>query len=306
MTMLPEDNRYKDETTGALVPGCVETTAAHRNLEDALLSYRSSDDYGFHMPGHKRSSAAAPFINGDFALASLDITEIPGFDDLHEASGILQEEMDRAAAFYGTEATIFSVNGSTASNLSALMATVPFGGKLLMASNCHRSIPHAVRLGHFETGVLTPEEIASDVPGPITAEMVEKAFADKHYDGVIITSPTYEGILSDVKAIAQVVHNHDSILIVDEAHGAHLGRHPMLPPSAVTQGADMVIHSLHKTLPALTQTSVLHNVSGRVTTEALNDWMDTFESSSPSYILMASITSCLHRMMQEGTAMFDA
>jgi len=356
-------------------------------LEEDLQLYNQTEDYPFHMPGHKRRAWDGSFLNGNFPLASVDISEIPGFDDLHEPGGILKEEMAGAAAFYGTRATLFSVNGTTASNLAAISAAVPFGGRLLMAGNCHRSVAHAAELLHLETELICPEELAPDVPGPVTPEAVEAAFvraerraadqrdaerggaagaapglaerraADQRdaergdaagdgarpvFDAVIITSPTYEGVISDTAAIAEIVHAHGSILIVDEAHGAHLSLHPALPNSAVwpegrpvsfeagedipdmislpepirTSGAmsapqsdrrrpDLVTQSLHKTLPSLTQTSLLHNVTGRVPTEALMKWLDIYETSSPSYILMASITSCLHRLMERGTALFD-
>ena len=294
-------------------------------LEDKLLAYSESEDYAFHMPGHKRRGNVNGFLGGRSSLSAIDITEIPGFDDLHDPQDILKEEMERAAAFYGTKATIFSVNGSTASNLTALSAAVPFGGRVLIAENCHRSIPHAVELRHLKADVIRLGEIAPDVPGPVTAEMVEAAFAgaeeDKasgasgasRYDAVVITSPTYEGVVSDVAAIAQVVHAHGALLIVDEAHGAHLSLHPAFPVSAVKAGetddmcrADLVTQSLHKTLPSLTQTSVLHNVTGRVSTDELMRWIDIYETSSPSYILMASITSCLHLIMEKGPGLFDS
>ena len=320
-------------------------------LEDDLLNYSKSDNYPFHMPGHKRQAGLFPLAAeaGLKLLNGIDITEIPGFDDLHDPQGVLKEEMRRAAAFYGTKDTIFSVNGSTASNLTAISASVPFGGRLLMAENCHRSVFHAVELRHIEADLIHLKEIAQDVPGPVDPSDVEEAFLRAErtsgktapgYDAIIITSPTYEGVVSDVAAIADVVHSHGAVLIVDEAHGAHLSLHPAFPQSAVRPGsevregpalgskpdpndsspdpddlgpgpdgcgrcADLVTQSLHKTLPSLTQTSILHNVTGRVPTEDLMRWMDIYETSSPSYILMASITSCLHLLMEKGPELFD-
>ena len=274
-------------------------------LEDELLAYVKAGDYPFHMPGHKRSTGINPFLSGSFPLTSVDITEIPGFDDLHEPAGILEEEMERAAAFYGTEATLFSVNGSTASNLAAISAAAPFGGSILVSENCHRSVFHAAELLHLETELIRLRQIAPDVPGPVDPETVGRLLDGSSASAVVITSPTYEGVVSDVAAIAEVAHRHGAALIVDEAHGAHFSLHPAFPTSAVRLGADLVTQSLHKTLPSLTQTSVLHNVSGRVPTEALHKWFDIYESSSPSYILMASITSCLHTLMEGGSRLFD-
>lgn len=275
-------------------------------LEDELVSYSKTPDYGFHMPGHKRQTASNSFLGKPFAPVLYDLTEIPGFDDLHEPAGILKEEMDRAAAFYGTKATIFSVNGSTASNLAAVSASVSFGDHFLMAENCHRSVYHAASLLHLKTHFLKPSELAPDVPGPVTAEAVREALEKWPCRAVVITSPTYEGVLSDIAEIEKIVHAHQAVLIVDEAHGAHLSRHPAFPSSAVHEGADLVIHSLHKTLPSLTQTSLLHQVTDRVPEESLHRWMDVYETSSPSYLLMASITSCLHRLMEEKEGCFEA
>jgi arginine decarboxylase len=274
-------------------------------LEEKLLEYSHGNDYGFHMPGHKRQKEANPFLGMEIVPASIDITEIPGFDDLHEAEGILKEEMERAAAFYGTKATIFSVNGSTASNLAAISAAVNFGDHFLMAENCHRSVYHAASLLHLKSHILKPKNLTEDVPGPIEATDVKNALEQWPCSAVVITSPTYEGIVSDIASIAEIVHAHGAVLIVDEAHGAHLSRHPYFPASAINKGADLVIHSLHKTLPSLTQTSVLHNVTGRIPTEKLHEWMDVYESSSPSYILMASITSCIHTLEENGEAYFN-
>ncbi|MDO4478994.1 MAG: aminotransferase class V-fold PLP-dependent enzyme [Lachnospiraceae bacterium] len=273
-------------------------------LEDKLQAYAASDDYGFHMPGHKRQTAANPFLGNELALASIDITEIPGFDDLHEPEGILKNEMAAAAKFYGTKATIFSVNGSTASNLAAISAAVPFEGHFLSAENCHRSVPHAIMLRHLKNRPLKTMPFLTDVPGGIDPLSVREALKAQPAAAVMITSPTYEGVVSDVAAIAEEAHRAGALLIVDEAHGAHFSRHPAFPVSAVKLGADLVVHSLHKTLPSLTQTSVLHNVSGRVSTDSLMEWMDVYESSSPSYILMASITSCLHTIMDQREAYF--
>lgn len=279
-------------------------------LEEKLLSYHETDDYGFHMPGHKRQADTNPFLGGLVSLSSIDITEIPGFDDLHEPSGILKEEMDAAATFYGTKATIFSVNGSTASNLSAISASVPFGGRLLAAANCHRSIPHAAEIRQLDLTHLPQSYVRPGIPGPVKTEAVEAALRagaaeGRAYEAVVITSPTYEGVVSDVASIAEIVHRYGATLIVDEAHGAHFSQHPAFPVSAVRLGADLVIHSVHKTLPSLTQTSLLHNVTGRITTESLMHYMDIYESSSPSYILMASITSCLHALREQGAALFE-
>ena len=278
-------------------------------LEDCLPASHLTDDYGFHMPGHKRGTLN-PFLSGNFSLAGVDITEIPGFDDLHEPTGILKEEMDRAAAFYGTAATIFSVNGSTASNLAAVSAAVPDGGCLIAAGNCHRSIPHAAEIRRLKMITLTPPMLRPGIPGPIVPSSVGETLDRARREGspasaVVITSPTYEGVFSDIRAIAGEVHRREAVLIVDEAHGAHFSRHPAFPESAVGQGADLVIHSVHKTLPSLTQTALLHVQGMRVDRERLKRFLGMYQTSSPSYVLMAGIDACVRMLLEHGPELFD-
>ena len=282
-------------------------------LEYALFAYAETDAYPFHMPGHKRRPGefGSSFLGKSFAPASIDITEIEGFDDLHDARGIIRAEMERAAALYGTRQTFFSVNGSTCSNLAAVSAAVPKGGSVLIGPAPHRSIPHAAFLRDLEAVSLPCEECCPGIPGPVRPELVGEAFrrraaeGKRRFDAVVITSPTYEGIVSDVRAIAEITHQNGAVLIVDEAHGAHLPFHPSFPESALRQGADLVTHSLHKTLPSLTQTSLLHRVTDRVSGERIDEWLDIYETSSPSYLLMASITACLHALESSGREAFD-
>ncbi len=296
-----------------------------KKLEELLAEYARSGAYPFHMPGHKtqplpgRESLPQDPVG---EAMKIDITEISGFDDLHAPEGILLSEMRAAAKLYGVRDTLFSVNGTTASNLAAVFAAAERGDRILVASNCHRSIFHAASLRGLKVTVL-PVSGAGPFPygilrdrGPALPEDVAAAFRkEPDIRCVVLTSPTYDGIVSDVSRIAEIVHSRGAVLVVDEAHGAHLpflerprtqdvscgqaGRAPEFPASAIRLGADLVTQSLHKTLPAMTQTSLLHNVSGRIGTEELRFWMDHFVSSSPSYVLMASITRCLHFLAEE-------
>ena len=284
-------------------------------LENKLADYGAGEEYPFHMPGHKRNteqfSGRGSFGPVLAAMASCDITEVPGFDDLHDPEGIISEEMRLARRFYGTKDTIFSVNGSTAALLSAISAAAPRGSKVLTAANCHRAVEHAMTA----RGLLNKVLFTDPAPykeawlrdgGPVEPEAVERAFAKvPDLRCVVITSPTYDGIVSDVAAVAEVVHAHDAVLLVDEAHGAHFSLHPAFPVSAVKLGADLVIQSLHKTLPSLTQTALLHNATGRISTDRLMEWMDVYETSSPSYLLLSSITNCIHMLKEQGPALFD-
>ncbi|MRN27212.1 aminotransferase class I/II-fold pyridoxal phosphate-dependent enzyme, partial [Romboutsia ilealis] len=171
--------------------------------------------------------------------------------------GILKEAEERAAALYHSLETHYLINGSTTGILSAVMGCTAKGDRILMARNCHKSVYHAVLMHELRPVYIYPEFYADvELNGPVKPKDIENAL-DKYEDikAVVITSPTYDGVISDIKSIAAVVHRKGIPLIVDEAHGAHLGFHPYFAKNSVSLGADVVIHSLHKTLPALTQTA---------------------------------------------------
>ena len=267
-----------------------------------LENYGKSDYYPFHMPGHKRnpesSAAAFPFER--------DITEIYGFDNLHYAEGIIKEAQEHTAQIYGTKRCFFSVNGSTAALLAAVSAAVGKGGRILMARNCHKAVYHALYLRELEPVYIYPHEDSRlGINGGISPSRVER-YLEEHQDvqAVLITSPTYDGVVSDVKNIAHAAHKFGIPLIVDEAHGAHFHFSKYFPTSAAELGADLVIQSFHKTLPSLTQTAVLHVCSDRVDLEKIKRFMGIYQTSSPSYILMASIDACMDKMEQDGSRMF--
>ena len=275
-------------------------------LLERLSTYAASDAYPFHMPGHKRqvkmgiTSVPNPF--------SVDITEIDGFDNLHHAEDILKESMNSAAAVYGADRSWYLVNGSTCGILAAIAAAVKPGEKILMARNSHKSAYHAVVLNQLEPVYLYPEEVPEfQIPGEIEPEQVERALLEHpEIRAVFVTSPTYEGIVSDIQGIAATAHRHGAALIVDEAHGAHLpfGDGNYFPDGALQEGADLVIQSLHKTLPSLTQTAILHLKSQILDAKKVEQYLSVYQSSSPSYILMASIDACMDTMAAEGKQMF--
>ena len=260
-------------------------------LYDKLKAYSESDFYAFHMPGHKRNKA----LLGIELPYDLDITEIDGFDDLHHADGILEEEQERAARVFGAEESHFLVNGSTAGILSAVMGCTHRGDKILVARHCHKSIYHAIYMNGLVPRYVYPEfDISMHMNGEISKEDVVKALAaEPDIKAVVIVSPNYDGVVSDVKGIAEVAHSYRIPLIVDEAHGPHFGFHPAFPGRANDLGADVVINSLHKTLPSLTQTAILHINGKIVNRRRIKKYLDMLQSSSPSYIFMASLDACV-------------
>lgn len=277
------------------------------DLYEKLRKYCGSDYYPFHMPGHKRRLGMGM---GD--PLGYDITEIEGFDNLHHPEGILLEAQRRAARLYGAEETHFLVNGSTAGILCAIGACAP-SGRILMARNSHRAAYHALSLNRLEAvwlypGKFVPEgeaEAWEELNGPILAADAEAALeACPDVRAVFITSPTYDGVCSDVAAIARASHRRGLPLIVDGAHGAHFGMHSLFPENAVRQGADLVIHSLHKTLPAPTQTALLHVQGDRVDRRRLRRLLAVYQTSSPSYVLMAGIDRCVGLLEREKDRLF--
>lgn len=268
-------------------------------LYDKLITYNRTDTYPFHMPGHKRRPlfVPTPYI--------IDITEIDGFDNLHHAQGILKEAQERAAALYGSKRCYYLVNGSTCGLLAAICAAAGRGDKVLVARGSHKAVYHALAIQGLNVEYLYPAITANDLQGQITPEQVEQALI-KYPDirAVIITSPTYEGIISDIAGIARCAHAHDVPLIVDEAHGAHLGFGGNFPENAVRLGADAVIMSLHKTLPSLTQTALLHLNTDRILPERIDRYLGIFETSSPSYVFMAGIGECVRLLYEQGEKLF--
>ncbi len=273
-----------------------------RPLYDSLIDYGKTDYYPYHMPGHKRNGR----IRGFSDIFRIDITEIDGFDNLHQAEGIIGQAQERAARLYGAEETFFLVNGSTCGILAAISAVTDRQDMILAARNCHKSVYHAAFLQELEMRYLYPGEISEfDISDAVSPSAVRTALAQfPECRAVVITSPTYEGIIADIREIARIVHEKDRILIVDEAHGAHLGLVQDMPDNAVRQGADLVIHSLHKTLPSMTQTALLHVNGSRVNRERLRRYLRIYQSSSPSYVLMASMDACILEIKEKAEACF--
>ena len=289
-------------------------------LLERLTEYAGSDAYPFHMPGHKRREIPDGIPGGFPDPYGIDITEIDGFDNLHHAEGILKDAMETAAAIYGADRSWYLVNGSTCGILSAVFATTENGGKILTARNCHKAVYHAICLNRLEAEYLYPEEITEfGINGGIRAEDVRKALEKDamrcagnsgdvrgkitKIQAVLITSPTYEGVVSEIRAIADAAHEYGIPLIVDEAHGAHLeyaDQCHSFPKSALEYGADIVIQSLHKTLPCFTQTAILHVKGKLVDQDRISRDLSMFQTSSPSYLFMAGTERCIRYMDGDG------
>ncbi len=262
------------------------------------------DTLPMHMPGHKRNTALAPYLSA--LRADIDITEIDGFDNLHSAEGVLEQINRQASALWGSKRSYMLVNGSTCGLLSAIRALTRRNDKVIISRNAHKSVFHAIELcGLNPVFVLPPIIEGADTFGSLSPDTVTQALEDNPDARlVIVTSPTYEGVISDIAGICAAAHARNAAVLVDEAHGAHLALSDGFGGSAVSAGADIVVQSLHKTLPSLTQTAILHVCTDNVDCERLAHQLAVFETSSPSYLLMASIGECV-RLLSEKSQIID-
>ena len=279
------------------------------------------------MPGHKRNTKLIKRYGlWDECLTpyDIDITEIDNFDNLHNPEGIIKEAERLAARLYGAKESIYSVNGSTGAIL-AVLGLIDRGEAVLMARNCHKSVYHGVELYGLVPYYLEGETDSLGIYQSISPKEVEEALRtsafrledlDKERNAenpnnsgiklVVITSPTYEGVVSDIADIADICHRYGAFLLVDEAHGAHFGFDDYFPASAVSLGADFVVQSFHKTLPSYTQTAVLHICNGNEDViNKIRRQFNLLETSSPSYIFLAGMEGSLNLIKDHGRELFD-
>jgi arginine/lysine/ornithine decarboxylase len=269
------------------------------NLYDKLNKYAQSDFVPFHMPGHKRNYEKFSLPDA----AGIDITEIDGFDDYHYPQGIIKEIQEQAARIYGSRKSYYLVNGSSGGILTAVSAVCSRGEDILAARNCHKALYNAISLNGLMPHYIYPQmDERTGIMGAVTPSMVREALNCK-MKALVITSPTYEGIVSDIEEISDICHNNGTVLIVDAAHGAHFNFNEAFPKTAILCGADIVIESLHKTLPCYTQTAIMHVNGDLVDYDRVKRYISVYQTSSPSYIFMAGINKCIDYMVSdEGTA----
>lgn len=282
-----------------------------------LTAYNTEGCYPWHMPGHKRrlNTIFPDIVENPF---SIDVTEVGDLDEFHDPHGIISEAMNRAAEVYGSHKSYYLVNGSTCGIMAALSAVCRPGDKLIVARNCHKSVYNAIRLLQLRPIYIMPEwNEKLGMFGGVSPEQVRK-MVKQYTDAkcVMLVSPTYEGVVSDVEKIAKIVHKAGVPLIVDEAHGAHFEfmsnvnetisttNYKNIPNPAIRLGADIVIESLHKTLPAMTQCAILHEKSNIVDTERLEEYLSIYQSTSPSYVFLATTEACIEKMNYERDGLF--
>lgn len=254
----------------------------------------------FHMPGHK-GRPILPGLNHPFAL---DYTEIEGTGNLYAGDEPILSAERAAARYYGAADCLFLTGGSTQALMTAICAAVPAGGTLALDRNCHRAVTHALALLDLTPVFIRPRPLDMDgsLPGLLDPAEAERALADApEAAALLVTSPNYYGVLQDIPALAAVCRRRGVPLIVDAAHGAHLKATGL--PSPIEQGADLAAVSAHKTLPALGQSALLLS-SGRIAFGALLEAAPLFGTSSPSYVLLASIDLARAWLEGEGAAAY--
>lgn len=265
------------------------------NLYEKLEQYSQSDYVPLHMPGHKRQSDKV-----NLETAYIDITEIDGFDDYHYPEGIIDKIQKQAAKVYGTKETFYLVNGSSCGLLAAISAVTRHKDGIIVARNSHKAVYNAVFVNELKPYYIYPDvDKNTGIFVGMSPKEVRTALDMTDYKVVVITSPTYEGVVSDVASIAEICHEKGAILIVDEAHGAHFNYSNEFPQTAMKNGADIVIESVHKTLPSYTQTALIHVNSDRVDMARLRKYLSVYQTSSPSYVFMAGINKCINYMTSE-------
>lgn len=273
-------------------------------LEKYFQHYNEKNLLPLHMPGHQRKTemgAALPY--------AYDYTEVEDLDNLHAPEGILQEAMNRTAAYYGCPDCFYLVNGSSSGLQAGIFALLEEGDEVVVARNCHRSVFYALSLRKAKIHFLLPE-FWEDFScfGSISPKEVERLLREfPKSKALIFTSPSYEGVVSDVEAIARLCHENGLSLLVDEAHGAHFSpkKEASFPESAIALGADLVVQSPHKTLCSLTQSAWILGNGERYSREKLSFYLSVFQTTSPSYPLMLSLEKATTLLEREGEALFS-
>ncbi|GEN44708.1 aminotransferase class I/II-fold pyridoxal phosphate-dependent enzyme [Alkalibacillus haloalkaliphilus] len=260
-------------------------------LFEAIQQHVNQKRHSFHVPGHKSGDVVHNLFRHMQELFRYDLTELPGLDDLHEPEGPILEAQNLAAQYFGTKQTYFLVNGTTSGNLAMILASLNADEHVLVQRNCHKSVMHALELVGAKPVFISPEyDPTARRYCHISSDVVKQALtSDQNIKAVILTYPDYFGTTFDLSSVVEVAHSYNVPVLVDEAHGAHFSFDAPFPKSAIQCGADLVVQSAHKTLPALTMGSFLHVNSNRIERSKLEYYLEVVQSSSPSYLIMASL-----------------
>jgi len=278
-------------------------------LLEALKRHAQEQIISFHMPGHKGGKGIDQELGewlGEGTLA-IDLTEIPGTDDLHRPESIIKEAQELAAKAFGAEHSFFLVNGTSCGIQAMLMAVCNPGEKIIVPRNVHRSILGGIILTGAWPVYLAPEiDEEWGIALGVTPQKIEEALITyPEAKGVLLVSPTYYGVTPDLKAIAEIVHHYDKPLLLDEAHGPHLKFHSALPLSSLEAGADLCAQGVHKIIGGMTQASLLHLQGTRIDLSRVKNALRIIQTTSPSYVLMASLDGARRQMALQGKELLE-
>ncbi|XP_016901835.2 uncharacterized protein LOC103495919 isoform X1 [Cucumis melo] len=306
-------SRKKHRSKKAIREPSISQEGSPPPLVNALKVSAQQDAARFHFPGHNRGRAGPPSFTQLIGLKPFmhDLPELPELDNLFCPEGPILEAQQQAAKLFGASETWFLVGGTTCGIQAAIMATCSPGDHIILPRNSHISVISALVLsGAIPKYIMPVYDSNWDIAGEVTPSQVGRAIKDLEIDGqkasaVFVTSPTYHGICSNLSEISQICHVKGIPLIVDEAHGAHFGFQPQLPLSALQQGVDLVAQSTHKVLCSLTQSSMLHMSGNLIDRERVCRCLQTLQSSSPSYLLLASLDAARAQLSDNPDKIFN-
>lgn len=279
-----------------------------RPLIEALFKYQKEHPLKFHMPGHRNETHVASLMFLQKHLYDFDVTEVNGTDNLHAPESCIQDSQKLLAEALGAKESFYCVNGSTAANYAMVFGLLKPGDEVLLQRNSHQSLFRAMSLRNLRARFLVPQ-ISSRFPIPLSVELEDIIRLHKQYPNaraVILTSPNYYGLVTSLEPIAAYCKDQGLYLLVDEAHGAHFAFSRELPPTAMLMGAHTSSVSFHKTLPVLTQGAVL-NLSDALSDEdrtRIRYYLKFFQTSSPSYTLLASMENARALLEEEGETLY--
>lgn len=274
-----------------------DSNKVFQSVYEGMASYSASDIYPFHMPGHKRNTKKF----GDRLNLSLDMTESEGMENLHAPIGPIKKHQEDVAESFGAAHSFYMINGSSGGILAGIRTATKRRDTIIIGRNAHKSSYHAIEICDLNPVFISPDvDETFGMYGSVNPDTIRKALEDNPETSLVaITSPTFEGVVSDIETIAEICHKHGALLQVDQAHGAHFRYAPQLFKHAIACGADIVIESLHKTLPSLTSTAIIH-LSDRVDADTMRHNLAVFETTSPSHLLLASIDECILYLQANG------
>ena len=278
-------------------------------LFETLLAHAKRDVVSFHTPGHKNGHGIDQRLKAFTGknMYTMDVTIFPEVDSLHDPTGPIKKAQELMAELYGVEHSFFLVNGSSGGNMSMFLSACNPGDSVVVSRNAHKSIMAGLILsGVWPIWVQPKIDQNLDIIFDSSPEQIENALNQyPEAKAVFITSPTYNGITTDLQKIADICHSRGKILLVDEAHGPHLKFNKELPISAVDAGADLCVQSTHKILSAISQGSVLHFKSNLVDLNRVKKVVSMLQTTSPNYLTLASIDMARRQAWLHGYQMLD-